>query len=203
MTTVTNTDEFEFARRGKMMDKKKLSMLVLVFALLLITQTGAALASDDILPLSPVRHVTTQTVPMTLDCATLVGSAEQYAKEHGLCLSEGEGNITPQDTKKGDCGESTLYVWNLGSGNARFYMSAISYQGAMTIVSYNTNWVNWSATVTGNVFGNDYPLSSSWSRTRDDHTGAGYVTAVMSGQVTLWWGGTCSFLLPSDNEEIF
>jgi hypothetical protein len=182
-----------------MIKKKNLFILALVSALLLI-QMGVALADDNIPSSLPAPVLTTQTVPMTLNCDDLVGPAQEYAEEHNLCPS-GE-SVTPEDTRYGDCGSSTLWISNLGSGNARFHMSATSTQGAMTIVAYNTNWINWSTGGSGNVFGTDYPLSSSWSRIRDAHTGSGFVTATMSGQVTLWWGGTCSFLFPSDDEYI-
>lgn len=180
--------------------KKKRSMLVFVFSLLLFTQMGVVFADENTPSFPTVSDITTQTVPMTLNCDALTGSAQKYADEHNLCPSGKE--VTPEDTRYGDCGSSTLWISNLGSGNARFHMSATSTRGAMTIVSYNTNWVNWSTGGSGNVFGTDYPFSSSWSRTRDAYTGSGDVTATMSGQATLWWGGTCSFLLPSDDEYI-
>ncbi len=176
-------------------------MFVFLFASLLFTQMGVAFADEDRPLLPPTRVVRTQTVPMTLNCGALEGSAQEYAEEHNLCSSA--QNPVPLDTRTGDCGSSTLYLSNLGSGKARFHMEATSTQGAMVIVSYNTRWVNWWTSGSGNVYGTDYPFSSHWVRNKDATTSAGWVTATMTGEVTLWWGGTCSFLFPSDDEIIY
>jgi hypothetical protein len=85
----------------------------------------------------------------------------------------------------------------MGAGIAQFNMGAASSRGAMVIVSYSTSWVNWSNGRSGVVSGTNYPFSSVWTRTRVASTGAGYVTATMSGQATLSWGLICSFMYPS------
>jgi len=175
--------------------------LLLTLVTLFITQIGVAYA-DDNLPSKPdLPIITSYTMPMMLDCHNLTESAQEYADEHNLCPKG--GRVTPQDTRYGDCGSSTLWVSNLGSGNARFHMSAASSLGTMTNVIYNTNWVNWSTSGSGKVSGSDWPYNITWSRNKDAHTGAGYVSATMTGYVTLWWGGMCTFLPTSDGENIY
>lgn len=183
-----------------MTKKIKLLISTLALTLLLLTQVGATFAHNDT-PLRPSEPIlTSQTVPMTLNCHTLTGSAQKYAEEHNLCPTS--KNATPDGTATSGCGTSTLWLFNRGSGNARFNMSATSTMGTITIVNYDTNWVNWTTTGTGNVNGTSYPFNVTWSKSRDAYTNAGDVTANMSGIATLWWGGTCAFLFPGDYEEI-
>jgi hypothetical protein len=168
---------------------------------LLVTQVGLALADDGI----PPSSISVQ-VPMTLDCKGLSGSALVYAQEHKLCdFGKGvttQGGVSPDNVVPGNCGTSWLFLQDLGAGIAGFNMSATSTLGPIVNATYNTSWVNWSTLRTGNVTGSDWPFSTTWSRFGVDSTGAGDVTAVMSGGVTLVWGGYCTFNFPSDGRRI-
>jgi hypothetical protein len=141
-------------------------------------------------------------VPMKLDCENLKGSALEYAIAHGLCpLGDNiHDGIVPNDVRWGNCGSSWLFIEDLGNGIARFHMGATSTLGPIVRANYNVSWLNWSAGSGGNVSGSDWLFSTTWSRTRDAYTGRGFVSATMTGNVLLVWGGTCTFLYPSDDE---
>lgn len=143
-------------------------------------------------------------VPMKLDCENLKGSALEYAKAHNLCPSGDNihDGIAPDDIRWGNCGWSSLFIEDLGIGAAAFHMGAGSSLGPIVNVNYNVSWVNWSTGGSGNVSGSDWLFSTTWYRTRIDNTGRGFVTATMSGNVLLAWGGTCTFLYPSDSKTI-
>lgn len=142
------------------------------------------------------------TVPMTVECDKLSGKVLAEARKRNLCPSPGAGGITPDNIVPGNCGTAYLFASNMGAGIAQFNMGAASTQGAIVIVSYNTSWTNWNNRRIGTVSGTDYLFSSVWTRTRLASTGAGYVTAVMSGQATLYWGLICGFNYPSTAVDI-
>lgn len=143
-------------------------------------------------------------VPMKLDCESLKGSALEYAREHNLCPSRDNihNGITPDDIRWGNCGWSSLFIEDLGIGAAAFHMGAGSSLGPIVRANYNVSWVNWTTGGSGNVSGSDWWFSTTWYQTRVDNTGSGFVTATMSGNVVLAWGGVCVFLNPSDSKTI-
>jgi len=185
--------------------RKLLTLLLvatLVASIVMLGSTKTALADGGDGP-------TIIRVPMKLDCGSLKGSALKYAREHNLCPSRDAfngdniyGGITPNDIRWGNCGWSSLFIEDLGIGAAAFHMGAGSSLGPIVRVNYNVSWVNWSTGGSGNVSGSDWLFSTVWYKTRVDNTGSGFVTATMSGNVVLAWGGTCVFLNPSDSETI-
>jgi hypothetical protein len=181
------------------MNVRKKALPFLLAIALSLTHVGVTLAGDGAPPTLPPTPIT---VPMTLDCESLSGSALAYAVKHNFCQSGKGGGPQPQDVRYGDCGWSSLYIENLGTGTAAFHMAAGSSMGAIVNVNYNTNWTNWDKGISGSVSGSDWLFSTTWERTRVDYTQSGFVTATMSGVVTLWWGGTCGLLYPSDSEDI-
>lgn len=177
------------------MKTRFLTFITLLAILMTLSASRIALANEEVA--DPVFF------PMILDCDALSESALEYARSQDLCLhNHAQGNIAPEDVKYGDCGWSSLFIHNLGGGNARFDMAAYSSKGAIVSVNYNVNWHNWNSGANGDVPGTDYPFSSSWSKSEQTYTGPGSVTAVMTGTVTLWWGGVCRFLNPTDYKQI-
>jgi hypothetical protein len=179
---------------------RRLILALLIVLMVLSPISAIAVNAQDEEP----PNTSTQIAPMVLDCGSLKGSALRYAKEHNYCPSNkgGNGDPEPSNVVWGNCGYSYLWVDDLGTGQARFRMGAGSTIGAMVSVSYNVSWVNWNTGGSGSRSGTDFPLSSTWSRSRTATTGSGLVTAVLSGRVTLVWGGTCTLLNPNDSETI-
>jgi len=175
------------------MNKMKKSVVLLLITLLAVFQVGVAFAQGD-------PPTTRAIAPMTLDCASLTGSALEYAEEHNLCPSGGD--ISPNGIRVGDCGSSWLYIGALGGGYATFDIGAESFLGPIANANYNVSWSNSSKSRNGYLSGSDWLLSTRWSTTRVDYTDTGFVTAVMTGVVTLAWGGTCVFLDPTDGRYI-
>lgn len=171
-------------------------LLTLLVVLMVLASASVPVRAQEKAP----TIASPQVVPMYLDCGSLKGSALQYAKKHNYCSSNqpSQGLPSPENIVWGDCGYSYLWIDDIGVGQARFRMGAESTLGAMASVSYSTSWYNWDTSASGVRSGTDYPLSSIWTRSRTATTGAGYVTAVMTGTVTLIWGGTCYFNGPSD-----
>jgi len=143
---------------------------------------------------------------MVLLCDQMDAEALEYAHEHGLCLTAdaSRGEITPDYTEvTGDCGTSYMDVINLGSGFASFHAGVNSSQGAMASVNWYVDWTNWANYWTGNYNGTQYGLSGTWEYwSPTTETRPGWVTATLGGTVTLWWGGLCGILVPTDGETI-
>jgi hypothetical protein len=177
-------------------------ILVIVASLLSNVSVAKANTLESNLKVNPQQTTTVITVPMTVECDKLSGKVLAEARKRNLCPSSSSGGISPHNIVPGNCGTAYLFASNMGAGIAQFNMGAASTQGAMVIVSYSTSWVNWSSGSSGVVSGTNYPFSSVWTRTRVASTGAGYVTATMSGQATLSWGLICGFMYPSDSVTV-
>lgn len=137
---------------------------------------------------------------MTLDCASLTPSAKRYADAHHYC--DGPGDIRPKDVREGDCGISYLWMWNNDGGYAGMSFGVGSYLGDILHISSHVSWVNWRYGNSGTVDGSGFPWSSTYDRTTEAYTAAGFVTGAYSGSVTLIWGGSCTLLVPTDSADV-
>ncbi len=79
----------------------------------------------------------------------------------------------------GNCGDITLWVFNLGHGDAELYEAVSSSQGGIITLSYNAVWLN-HRTNGSNSFGNSYLFPSNpWVNRDYPYTQTGFVTASM------------------------
>jgi hypothetical protein len=178
----------------------------LIFAILLIALSMTPMAISVQAQDGSVPPVTHQEAPMVLLCDQMDAEALLYAHEHGLCLegdSSGE-QITPDYTElPGDCGTSYIDVVNMGGGNAVYHAGVRSSQGAIVIVDWYIEWVNWRTSGRGRLSGNQIGLSGDWEYWSPvTYTNTGFVAAYLGGTATLWWGGLCGILGPTDGETI-
>lgn len=173
----------------------------------LMGPVGATSADDS--PPPPPAH---NRARMIVLCDKLSGSVLEEAVRRNLCPSANSNvplgttlnRVTPEDRRYGDCGWSELYVDDAdpNPGEAVFIMAVSSSQGAIVQINWWVNWTNWSTRNTGGFGRTDYLFSSYWSRVEYRTTGTGDVTATLAGVVTLWWGGMCNILYPSDDAYI-
>jgi hypothetical protein len=177
------------------MTRKIVTPLIL---LVLFLSIGTIVSADGIEqnrePYEPKTETVTTT--MQLDCQNITDSALEYAQKQGWCSERG--------TTVGYCGTASLVMtdhpWTVD--DADFSLFLASSRGSMAIVNWGVSWTNWT-TGSGNGFGgNSYPFSSTWSTFETRETGSGFVTGVFSGTVTLWWGGTCYIVPPSDSVTV-
>lgn len=176
------------------------TIFILVLAsMLLVTQQGIAFGDG------PQQSTSRSEAPMVLQCGQLTGKALAYANKHDLCPSKRSmsGEVQPFGEAVGDCGISWLEIEAIGGGWARFHMGANSSQGPIAKVDYSTTWLNWDTNGSGGFAGTDWVWGNPWTQARDQNTQAGFVTGTLSGVVTLWWGGTCAILNPSDDQMIY
>ncbi len=171
--------------------QRTILVFVLVIALF-VTQQGVALGDG---PESRTE------APMVLQCDQLTGKALKYAKEHNLCPSK-QGGGERYGEAVGDCGLSWIDISDIGGGWARFQYGVNSSQGAIAKIDYIVSWNNWDTGGGANFGGTEWVWGNPWSASRDQKTNAGFVTGTLGGTVTLWWGGTCAILNPTDEERI-
>jgi len=181
---------------------KLLSILIIVASLFSNVSAAKADVPESNLKIYSPQTSIISTIPMTVACDKLAGKVLVEARKRNLCPSSNSGGISPRNIVPGNCGTTYLFASNMGGGVAKFDMGAASTQGAIASASYNTSWYNWNNYRSGAVSGTNYPLSSVWAKTRVASTGAGYVTAVMTGQVVLVWGAICTFNNPSSAADI-
>jgi hypothetical protein len=133
-------------------------------------------------------------------CGRLTPEQAAYAVNHHLCGSTASqpGLQIPRNTVGGNCGTSTLYIFNQNAGRwAIFYEAAQSTVGPMTFVHTNVAWDNLTKGINGNFTTNQALFSSSWSRTDREFTWTGIVTTGMNG-----WAAAgpyiCAIGVPTD-----
>jgi hypothetical protein len=171
---------------------------VLAVAVTALSVTSASAAG----PSPPTSgQAVIQTVPMQLECSRLSGSALQYAVSHRYCPASGAGAI-PETTVNGNCGDSFLYMWNHGGGDATFWYGFHSTKGTVFYRDLHVSWANWTRGVHGNFSDSTYMWNASFSHTTNRYTKQGFVTGVAYGEVYLWWGGICSLLYPTSSTHV-
>lgn len=159
------------------------------------TTSGPRTASSEI------RAVETA---MTLDCEAFRGNVRKYAIEHGYCpMPDSPGKPSPYNTVYGACGSAFIYIEdpNWESYTAKFRYGFRSTLGTVVARSLAVGYVGPKGP--GGFSDSGFMASSSYSRTSGKYTtGSGYLTATLGGKVTLFWGGTCTLLQPTDGEYI-
>lgn len=171
-------------------------------AVVTFTALGAGAAqADDKGGAQPSVKVTE--VPMTLACDQLEPKALTYAVDHNYCTADGKSVVSPSGIVPGDCGSSWIWIYNRGNPHQAFFRWGFqSTLGSVIFRSLRISWYNWT---TGHASGwpdEDVMNSSYYENTRYEYTGRGYVTTGMAGAVTLWWGGICRGLNPTDGAQI-
>ncbi|MFI9386120.1 hypothetical protein [Kutzneria sp. NPDC052558] len=170
---------------------KRIALVVSLLAVALFGSTAMASAAD-----APQLVK----VALTLDCAHMTAQAHDYAVDHGLCTRS--GGITPQGVVTGDCGDSYIWVTNRGGGTANISYGFDSSLGTVVYRGLHVSWYNWG---TGGASGWDdsgFMFSSSYGTNSNIRTGAGWVTAGLTGYVELVWGGECTLLQPTAGGQI-
>ena len=110
---------------------------------------------------------------------------------------------SPDNTVYGNCGQSSLYLNNLGNGNAAFLEGAQSSLGYMTYVSWTVTWDNYNDNYKGSVSGSQVIFGDNWSHTDTRKVYSGDVYIKMTNlYVVLIWGGTCTGGGASDLEYV-
>ncbi|GAA0912672.1 hypothetical protein [Virgisporangium aurantiacum] len=135
-------------------------------------------------------------VDMALNCVDMTDQARAYAVEHQLCTAD--GTIGTAGVVEGPCGTSWLWLYNINGGRMNVLYGYHSVQGAVLAHSLRVSWYNRGTGGSGgwsDVAGRPY---STYEAVSTQVTGAGYVTAGLSGFVTLVWGGNCDILNPTD-----
>jgi hypothetical protein len=119
-------------------------------------------------------------------------------------LCQAPDAVKPLNVVTGNCGESWLFIFDLGSGRAGFSVGALSTLGNIVFGSATVTWINVNNlnfnTVNRLVTGNATPRM--WADFFDQPTGAGTVVADMSGDVFVGNLTICSIDFPSDVEGI-
>jgi hypothetical protein len=137
---------------------------------------------------------------MSLNCASLTGTAKAYADAKGYCGKS--TGVQPNDYREGDCGFSYLYMWDNGGGYAGMSFGVGSSLGAILHISSHVSWANWTYGISGAVDGSGFVWSANYDRNTEAYTAAGFVTGAYSGSVTLVWGGQCTILIPTDSTDV-
>lgn len=142
------------------------------------------------------------TVPMTIDCAAMQsGTPQQQARAKQICDSA--DGVSPNNVAYGNCGTSTIWVWNDGAGHADIYAAVHSTKGPIVYLSYYIHWDNVDNGWSGGISDSAWPWSSDWSRTANPYTAEGWVQAWMSGEVQTAWGYDCAINYPWDSAQIY
>jgi hypothetical protein len=191
---------------SKNRSRAKRSMLVAAFAsivaMMLALMPGVSLAATSAAgsPAGPPAGKLVK-VKMTTNCTDMSPDVHKYAVDHNYCPSSdgAEGN----NVVTGNCGDSWLWIWDDGNSSAFGYHTGVdSAQGSIAEVSWNLSWYNWTSGASGGTGDSNWPWSTDWERQSWLNSGRGYITAGLSGQVILVWGGTCYIGNPTDFTDV-
>ena len=174
-----------------------LAAMMAVAAAALSLLAGPAMASPSGAPPSspPAGAIHAQ---MVLNCDTMSAKAHGYAVSHGYCPTS-TGSAAPNAVAYGNCGDSWIYIFDDTEGNAEIDWGFDSSLGA---VVYRSLSVGYSGVdESGGWPDAAWMSSSSYANAR---TGIwvgpyGEAYATVGGTVTLWWGGQCTLLEPTDS----
>jgi hypothetical protein len=141
-------------------------------------------------------------VTMTKECDVAPNTVHKGDDLRKACGQPGA--VVPQNVVRGNCGDSFLFVFNLGNGVAGFETGADSSLGPILFGSASVSWIN-----VNNLFFNTFNLlvtgnagPASWFDFNDQFTGRGTVVADMSGDVFVGNLTICSIDFPTDVENI-
>jgi len=148
-------------------------------------------------------HSTRSTVPMVVDCERSSAGGLAVARAHGLCGGTPGRSIEPSNVVSGNCGSSTLWMYDNGGGYAEWFQSLSSNWGPIIAVSWHITWSNLSCGVSDTFGGVAAPFFTYWTNeTAPVATLPGFVTSVMSGSVLLASGIVCNIMYPGDQVTV-
>lgn len=133
----------------------------------------------------------TVTVQMQGDCQSLDSRAKRYAIKHGICPAGVRGGLTSMSGQTFNCGTATIIVRNYGHrGFGWIYYGFSSSWGR---VISRTLAVSWAGSSDQGGFSDNSGMfaTSYYKESTSKWMGPGWVTAVLSGGVTVFWGATC------------
>lgn len=138
-------------------------------------------------------------VPMRVDCVSMSQKARVYAVAHGYCPGVmSKSGVTLTDDVTGNCGQSWIVMYPYGNGEVGFTYGFQSSQGIADARALNVHWYNWQSGGSGQIPDSSVMWDDLYNDIAERNTGPGFVTATMYGSITLWWGGVCELLAPSD-----
>ncbi len=176
-------------------------MLAVAVVAALVTGSGIASASAATVQNSthriPVKAVHAK---MGLDCTHMSAAAHKYATDHGYCTAANT-KVAPNGVVYGDCGDSWIYIFDVGGGDADIDYGFDSNWGAAV---YRNLSIGYAGSESADGWSDsDWMGSSSYSSSREYlPVGVGDAYASMGGSIGLWWGGTCTLYDPADSTWI-
>jgi hypothetical protein len=176
-------------------------MLAVAVVAALVTGSGTASASvataQNSTQRTPIKAVHAK---MSLDCTHMSVAAHKYATGHGYCAAA-TTKITPNGVAYGDCGDSWIYIFDVGGGDADIDYGFDSSWGAAVVRNLSIGYAGWESS--GGWSDSGWMSSSSYSSSREYiPVGPGDAYASMGGSIGLWWGGSCTLNDPSDSTWI-
>ena len=204
---------------------------VLLSLVLGLTVIGGAAPSASAQSIDPVEDPGTEIPPeevpkdaevveaeAVLDCTNMAVDVRAYADANKVCddtrtLSAEEaamipadampaGSPAPQDIRWGSCGISSIFMWSRGGGYAGVIWGFISFQGNVVRRNLTVRWANWSRETGGYYVDSNWMFDSVYVKARSFYTRSGSVSAWMTGNVRLVWGGTCVILIPTSHAGV-
>ena len=138
----------------------------------------------------------------------MTGSVLAYAISHGYCEvgKDGKarpktGTVQPQNTVTGPCGYTDFSFSDAGGSQAWLNEHAHSYNAPIVYVNKTINYYNYTYSYGGST-AKGYVASGDWYNNEYLGTGHGFVTATLSGTVTLAWGGSCTIIPNGESATI-
>lgn len=118
------------------------------------------------------------------------------------------GGVRPLDVRIGDCGWTSIWIYDRGAGWAKISAEAYSRLGPILSTSWTESWVNVSTLSGGSRSGGGPQFPNNWWRPDDWilYTRPGIVTATLTTFVaTIYYNGVpayCVGLRPSDTTVV-
>ena len=178
---------------------KLLSVIGSVFALLVVVAggTGTAHAAPRSVDVSHVIEVAR--FGMTYNCASAPNTptAKAALKKYHLCgysaSAPAAKGPTPETTIVGDCGDLSLYMFNLYNGSVEFAITITSTEGPLTYASYSGTWYNYDTGGGGNLGATGVGWFDPYTNNEVHHTNHGYVFGILTYAFdTPIFGGYCT-----------
>lgn len=169
--------------------------LLVAVTMVLGSASGAAAADRTH---AAVTHKAVIKAPMTLDCVNMSADAHEYAVTHNLCPASGAGT---DGVVYGDCGDSFVFVDPAGNGDASFTWGFDSSEGS--VIDHELVVDAWGASGPDSIPDAQLgPGTPDYANGVTRYEGIGPIHAVLSGEITLWFGGTCTIGNPTADTNI-
>lgn len=130
--------------------------------------------------------------PLRLDRTSARSVYRQFHEE-----AVGRSWVRPYDTVSGSCGDSFIYVYSQGYGEAGFSYGVDSSLGPVSYLSGRVSWKNERTGASNSFPVSANPNSEQWSKYVIYYTDWGTVSATFSGYVILTDGTECTILNPT------